>query len=119
MFPYRSSTYRTAFFEALNLNYVHDGSTRYGWVRATLLELNTQPSADEQLPSRSMTKVIEYILDPDHFVATTEKSQSACVERMREVLQPYELDIEIVPTTGRARLLVRGREFISTAIPAR
>jgi len=30
-FPYRSSSYITQFFEECDLDFVHDGSTRWAW----------------------------------------------------------------------------------------
>ena len=38
-FPYRSSSFLTKFFQKLNLNYAHDGTTRRFWVKDVLLEL--------------------------------------------------------------------------------
>ena len=35
-FPYRSSSYITQFFEECDLNFVHDGSTRWAWTAARL-----------------------------------------------------------------------------------
>ena len=67
-FPYRSSSYLTRFFEELDLPYVHDGSTRFWWVRSVLIELNSKPSEHEGLPPEGMMKVIEYVLHPDHFI---------------------------------------------------
>ena len=39
-FPYRSSYFLTRFFQDLELNYTHDGSTRRYWVRDVLLQLD-------------------------------------------------------------------------------
>jgi hypothetical protein len=118
MFPYRSSSYLTAFFEGLNLNHAHDGSTRYWWVRSILVELNSQPSSDDRMPNSIMTRIIEYVLHPDHFVNARDKDQSACIERMREVLRPYELDLD-VDAQKRVRLVPCGGEFVSTAVDVR
>ena len=38
-FRYRSSSYLTEFFEGCNLEYTHDGSTRWGWVSDRLGEV--------------------------------------------------------------------------------
>lgn len=51
LFPDRSSSYLTAFFEEIDLDYVHDGSTRYWWVRSVRVELNDRPEVSEALPS--------------------------------------------------------------------
>ena len=52
-FPYRSSSYLIQFFEDLDMEYVHDGSTRARWVKAVLVELNAQSSSGDELPSSS------------------------------------------------------------------
>jgi hypothetical protein len=45
-FPYRSSSSLTRFFVDLDMEYVHDGSTRRHWVNDVLKELNSkQPTA--------------------------------------------------------------------------
>ena len=50
-FPYRSSTYLTELFQDLDMDWVHDGSTRHRWVadvlekmRETLAESRTELS---------------------------------------------------------------------------
>ncbi|GJM01744.1 MAG: hypothetical protein DHS20C08_02450 [Rhodomicrobium sp.] len=52
-FPYRSSSYITQFFEECELNFEHDGSTRWSWTSDRLEELlrDTQ-SIPNTLPSR-------------------------------------------------------------------
>lgn len=42
-FPYRSSSYITEFFEECDLNFVHDGSTRWAWTADRLAELLEEP----------------------------------------------------------------------------
>lgn len=52
-FPYRSSSYITQFFEECDLNFVHDGSTRWSWTAARLSELLQEPQpAPYTLPER-------------------------------------------------------------------
>lgn len=54
-FPYRSSSYITQFFEECDLDFVHDGSTRWAWTSDRLAELLNQPqSAPNTLPDRFM-----------------------------------------------------------------
>lgn len=43
-FPYRSSSVITRFFEECDLDYIHDGSTRWSWTSAQLAELLEQPT---------------------------------------------------------------------------
>lgn len=52
-FPYRSSSYITRFFEECDLDYVHDGSTRWAWTADRLAELLSDPqSKANALPDR-------------------------------------------------------------------
>lgn len=52
-FPYRSSSHITRFFEECDLDFVHDGSTRWAWTANVVSELlaEPQPSANV-LPGR-------------------------------------------------------------------
>lgn len=52
-FPYRSSTYITQFFEECDLDYQHDGSTRWRWTAERISELLDEPQpAANTLPER-------------------------------------------------------------------
>lgn len=52
-FPYLSSSYITQFFEECNLDFVHDGSTRWAWTAERLSELLQEPQpAAHALPDR-------------------------------------------------------------------
>jgi hypothetical protein len=52
-FPYRSSSYITQFFEECDLDFVHDGSTRWAWTAERLAELLSEPQeAPNTLPPR-------------------------------------------------------------------
>src|SRR4051812_1486568 len=52
-FPYRSSGYITRFFEECDLDFVHDGSTRWAWTADRLSELLNEPQpAAYALPER-------------------------------------------------------------------
>jgi hypothetical protein len=42
-FPYRSSSYITQFFEECDLDFVHDGSTRWAWTADRISELLEEP----------------------------------------------------------------------------
>ncbi len=48
-FPYRTSSYITRFFEECDLEYRHDGSTRWAWVAARLEELLAEPSPNTHI----------------------------------------------------------------------
>lgn len=52
-FPYRSSSYITRFFEECDLDFVHDGSTRWFWTANRLAELLEEPQPQANaLPER-------------------------------------------------------------------
>jgi hypothetical protein len=52
-FPYRSSSYITRFFEDCDLDFVHNGSTRWAWTSDRLAELLNEPQpAAYALPER-------------------------------------------------------------------
>jgi hypothetical protein len=52
-FPYRSSSYITQFFEECDLDFVHDGSTRWAWTSERLAGLLSEPQeAPNTLPPR-------------------------------------------------------------------
>lgn len=52
-FPYRSSSHITRFFEECDMDYVHDGSTRWAWTSSVLAELLAEPSSGPYvLPDR-------------------------------------------------------------------
>ena len=52
-FPYRSSSYITQFFEECDLDFAHDGSTRWAWTAERLAELLAEPQeAPNTLPPR-------------------------------------------------------------------
>ena len=55
-FPYCSSSFITEFFQECDLEFVHDGSTRWAWAASRLEELlaESQPAA-HALPERFMT----------------------------------------------------------------
>jgi hypothetical protein len=43
LFEYRSSSYITRFFEECDLDFAHDGSTRWSWTASRLAELLQDP----------------------------------------------------------------------------
>ena len=52
-FPYRSSSQITQFFEECDLDFVHDGSTRWAWTAGKLAELLQEPQpTTHALPER-------------------------------------------------------------------
>ena len=79
-FPYRSSSYITQFFEECDLDFVHDGSTRWAWTAERLAELLSEPQeAPNTLPAR-FVHVLRVLMqkadaadnDPDRLSALAE-----------------------------------------------
>lgn len=62
-FHYRSSSYLTEFFEDCDLEYSHDGSTRWAWVAEKLEEVLAQPHSSPSAPPDAFVRVIRRVLD--------------------------------------------------------
>ncbi|MDO5622038.1 MAG: hypothetical protein Q4G24_11270 [Paracoccus sp. (in: a-proteobacteria)] len=62
-FPYRSSSYITEFFEDCDLNYAHDGSTRWAWTAARLEEVLALPHSRPSVPPDAFVRIIRRLLD--------------------------------------------------------
>jgi len=117
LFPYRSSSYLTSFFEGIDLDYAHDGSTRYWWVRSVLVELNDKPETSEAFPSPEMVRVIEYLVDPDHFDRDRGPEQGPAIQTLNDILRRYELVVDHDEVTGRVQLRSVTGSYVSTAVP--
>jgi hypothetical protein len=84
-FPYRSSSYITQFFEECDLNFVHDGSTRWAWTAARLSELLQEPQpAPYTLPERfvHVLRVLMYKSD----AVTDDPCRSQALEALNQPL---------------------------------
>lgn len=112
-FPYRSSSYLTRFFVDLDLDYSHDGSTRRVWVREVLDELNKRQSS-ENMPSREIVKVIEYLLHPDHFLFDEKVDRDKALDAVNTALKTSSLTIS-VQANGTVRVIPMNGEFVSTS----
>ena len=64
-FVYRSSYYLTEFFEEIDTEYRHDGSTRAAWVAATLADILAQPQTAPNVPPQTFSRVIEHLMDQE------------------------------------------------------
>lgn len=62
-FKYRSSSFITEFFEDCDLDYVHDGTTRWAWVADRLEEVLALPHASPTVPPDAFIKIIRSVLD--------------------------------------------------------
>ena len=64
VFPYRSSSYLTRFFQDAETDFEHDGSTRAAWVQTVLTEiLQNEPRSDANTPPDAFLRVIETLMD--------------------------------------------------------
>jgi hypothetical protein len=63
LFPYRSSSYITEFFEDCDLEYAHDGSTRWAWVASRLEEVLALPHSGPSVPPDAFVRIIRRLLD--------------------------------------------------------
>ncbi len=62
-FHYRSSSYLTEFFQDCDLEYAHDGSTRWAWVAEKLEEVLAQPHSGPSVPPDAFVRVVRRVLD--------------------------------------------------------
>lgn len=62
-FKYRSSSFITEFFEDCDLDYIHDGSTRWAWVADRIEEVLASPTSSPNIPPDSFIKIIRSLLD--------------------------------------------------------
>ncbi len=76
-FQYRSSAYLTEFFEDCDLEYVHDGSTRWRWVSDRLEEVVALPQQSPQLPPDPFIRIIQALLDTGEAQAADEERANA------------------------------------------
>lgn len=113
-FPYRSSSNLTRFFIDIDLDYVHDGSTRRHWVNDVLKELSTKKQPVSSMPSPEIIKVVEYLLHPDHFLFDERVDREKAIEAIQACLKTYDLTVSMQPN-GIVKLVLLHGEFISTA----
>jgi hypothetical protein len=63
LFPYRSSSYITRFFQECDTDYVHDGTTRNDWVSKTLAKILEEPQTSSSAPPDTFVRVIRTLMD--------------------------------------------------------
>jgi hypothetical protein len=61
-FPYRSSSYITRFFEECDMDFVHDGSTRWSWASKRLSELLAEPQPGPNLLPERFVHVLRVLM---------------------------------------------------------
>ncbi len=113
-FPYRSSSSLTRFFVDLDLDYVHDGSTRRIWVNNVLKELNDRKALQENMPSAEIKKVIEYLLHPEQFLFNDSVDREKSIEAVETCLKTYELTIA-QQSNGVVKLCPAHGQFVSSS----
>lgn len=62
-FRYRSSSYITEFFQDCDLDYAHDGSTRWAWVASRLEEVLALPHPSPSVLPDAFIRIIRATLD--------------------------------------------------------
>lgn len=62
-FRYRSSSYITEFFQDCDLDYIHDGSTRWSWVASRLEEVLALPHSGSSTLPDAFIRIIRAALD--------------------------------------------------------
>ncbi len=64
-FPYRSSSFITEFFQDIETDYAHDGSTRVYWVADTLKKMLAEPQLAPNAPPDTFARLIARLMDPE------------------------------------------------------
>lgn len=63
-FPYRSSMYITEFFQDLDTEWTHDGSTRHRWVADVLESMLAEPHDGPTRPPEIFCRLIDQLMSP-------------------------------------------------------
>lgn len=84
-FHYRSSMYITEFFEDCDLEFVHDGSTRWAWVSDRLEEVLATPHPSPSIPPDAFVRVIRRVLDKAE-AADDDPDRSKALDALNAVL---------------------------------
>ena len=118
LFKYRSSSKLTQFFHNCDLNYAHDGSTRYYWVENVLNEINKLPSNLSQLPNQKMIHIIQELLDINEYDGNKEIQLEAFrllnSQISREGLEVlFDLNNEIIVRNVKTNIVSRPIKFIN------
>jgi hypothetical protein len=84
-FLYRSSMYITEFFQDLDTDWRHDGSTRNRWVADVLEAMLAEPHDGPTHPPESFCRVIDYLMSPGDALNEVPQRQNA-LGQLNEVL---------------------------------
>ena len=110
-YPYRSSSYLTKFFVELDLDYIHDGSTRSAWVENALNEINIDTDSDD-LPSSELIKIIESLLSPDNFLFDEKYDLDKARESIQEILKINNLK-DVMQQNGEIKVKSLTTNYVS------
>lgn len=114
-FPYRSSSQLTKFFIDLDLDYVHDGTTRHIWVQDTLNELNDKESKESKILGRDIGRVIESLVDPDFFLFDENYDNKKAIDDVNKAIKTSGFILK-TQSNGQSRISFLNGEYISTEI---
>lgn len=67
-FKYRSSSFLTEFFQDVDTDYQHDGSTRRHWVADVLAKIFEEPQGGPNVPPDTFARVIRRLMDQEDAV---------------------------------------------------
>lgn len=85
-FPYRSSSYLTEFFQDIDTDYQHDGSTRHRWVADTLKEILAEPRAGTSTVPDAFSRVIQRLMDQGEAVNEDEEGRPRALALLNAAL---------------------------------
>jgi hypothetical protein len=114
-FPYRSSSNLTKFFIDLDLDYVHDGSTRHVWVQDVLNELNDKETEESKVLARDISRVVESLVDPDYFLFNDSLDHKKAIADVNKALKSSGFILK-GQSNGQSRISFLNGEYISTEI---
>ena len=84
-FLYRSSMYITEFFQDLDTDWTHDGSTRHRWVADVLESMLNEPHDGPTRPPEIFCRVIDRLMDPSEALNEGPDRPNA-IRQLNEVL---------------------------------
>ncbi|PRZ34789.1 hypothetical protein CLV47_12321 [Antricoccus suffuscus] len=84
-FPYRSSSYITEFFQELDTDWAHDGSTRHRWVADVLESMLNEPHDGPSHPPEGFCRLIDQLMSPSDAM-NEGPNRSNALRHLNEVL---------------------------------
>ena len=85
-FHRRSSTYITRFFEECDLDFIHDGSTRWSWTADRLAELLDEPQPSAHSLPENFVRVFRVLMDKAD-ATDNDPDRSKALETLNKPLQ--------------------------------